>query len=354
MKLLVVFHMAEVFDKGLAKNLIDILKSLGPIDCRIRGITGYTAVLDAKLNEIIKFEDKPISQLIAETSCDGAILASYSSNPEKFHAYCWLVTKHINDKPIIEIEFSSKSVIPLNDLSRQLAKTLADYLGFNLTERRTYQDNIWSDGKRIYRRILAAEPGDFVLVNGIVIGKVNSHEAILIEENGKLIDATGISLKPHGIEKLERLGFKGLKYSKVSSIKVLRRKIDERARIGCSKGHGIALFDHEVTGIHSKAREIEGAITIGDDTTLIISDILERYGKRIIGVMDGDADGLLEFSKLPSNSILLLVDKDDEAGSIIRRELFGDRNIVEASFDHISSRVVDLLKPRTRIIVRLR
>ena len=87
---------------------------------------------------------------------------------------------------------------------------------------------------------------------------------------------------------------------------------------------------------------------------MIISDILERYGKRIIGVMDGDADGLLEFSKLPSNSLLLLVDKDDGAGSIIRRELFGDRNIIKVSFDYISNRVVDLLKPRTRIIVRLR
>jgi len=94
-------------DCGL-QILIDILKSLGPIDCRIREITDYTAVLDAKLNEIIKFEDKPISQLIAETSRDGMILASYSLNPEKFHAYCWLVTKHINDKPIIEIEFLSK------------------------------------------------------------------------------------------------------------------------------------------------------------------------------------------------------------------------------------------------------
>jgi len=33
------------------------------------------------------------------------------------------------------------------------------------------------------------------------------------------------------LKKLEGLGFKGLKYSKVSSIKVLRRKIDEREEL---------------------------------------------------------------------------------------------------------------------------
>jgi len=44
------------------------------------------------------------------------------------------------------------------------------------------------------------------LVNGIVIGKVNSHETMLIGENGRLVDAISTSLKPHGIEKARGVG----------------------------------------------------------------------------------------------------------------------------------------------------
>ncbi|MHC1636706.1 MAG: DUF2117 domain-containing protein [Candidatus Nezhaarchaeales archaeon] len=347
--------MAEIFDRGQAREIVEALSSLGHVDCRIRGVTGYTAALDSGLNEIVKLEKAPVSMLIAQANHDAIVLASCTQNPEKFHAYCWLVSRHVRDKPIIEVEMSSKTVTPLNDKAQNLAHEISNLLGLRISERKEFPSNIWSDGKRTYRRILAAEPGDFVLVNGIIVGKITSNnEAILIEENGKLVDAIGITLKLHGVEKLNRLGFRGLENSKVSSIKILRRRTESRAKIECGEGRGVAILDHEVTDVHDKATKVEGAITIGDDTTLIVSDIFERYGKRVLGIMDGDADGLLEFSKLPSNSMLLVVEKDDEAGMIIRKELFKDKDYLDLSFDDVIEKVVEMLKPKIKMVIRLR
>jgi len=70
--------------------------------------------------------------------------------------------------------------------------------------------------------------------------------------------------------------------------------------------------------------------------------------------MDGDADGLLEFSKLPSNSMLLVVEKDDEAGMIIRKELFKDKDYLDLSFDDVIEKVVEMLKPKIKMVIRLR
>jgi len=346
--------MAEIFDRGQAREVIEALKSLGHVDCRIRGVTGYTAALDSGLNEIVKLEKTPVSTLIAQSDHDAAILASHAQNPEKFHAYCWLISRNVKDKPVIEVELSSRIVIPLNEKAQNLAHEISNILGLKVSEKRAFPNNLWSDGRKTYRRILAAEPGDFVLVNGIIVGKVTSSEAILIEENDRIVDAIGITLKPHGIEKLNRLGFNGLENSKISSIRVLRRKVESRAKMTCTEGRGVTLLDHEVTDVHDKAIIFEGAITIGDDTTLIVSDIFERYGKRVLGIMDGDADGLLEFSKLPSNSMLLLVEKDDEAGMIIKKEIFKDKDHLDSSFDDITRKVMESLKPMIKMIIRLR
>ncbi|MCS7139259.1 MAG: DUF2117 domain-containing protein [Candidatus Nezhaarchaeota archaeon] len=352
-KLLLLFHMNEVFDRGLARKMIESLKPLGTIDCRIRGITGYTAALDSGLGDVVKLEKVPITELIARSDHEAIVLTSYTNNPEKFHAYCWLISKQVSGKPIIEVEANSQTVIPLNDEAISLANNISRLLNFKLSEKRTFPVNMWTHGARTYRRILAVEPGDFVLLNGIVIGRAVSSEAILVEENGRIVDAIGVTLKPHGIEKLDRLGFKGLRNSKISSIKVLRERVERRVRINSSRGRGVTIFDHEVADVYEKVDKVEGAITIGDDTTLIISDIFERYGRRILGIMDGDADGLLGFSKLPSNSVLLIVDNDDEAGLQVK-DLFRGGGYLDSDFDVVVEKVIELLKPMTKMIIRLR
>lgn len=353
MNILLVFHMAEVFDRGLAGKILDSISSLGEVDCRIAGVTGFTAALDSGLGSTVKLEDRLVSEIISSSTCDVAILASYSSNPAKFHAYCWLISRRVKGKPIVEVEANSRVVIPVTAGAEDVASRVAELLGYEVTPRVSFEENIWRVGGKTYRRVLAAEPGDFILVNGIIVGKATSSDVVLVEENGRITGGVGVNLKLHGLEKLERLGFKGLASSKVSSLKLLRGVPPSRAKLSC-KGTGVAMLDHEVRRIHELASRVEGVIAVGDDTTLIVADVFERYGKPIMGIMDGDADGLMALSKLPSNSILLVVERDDEAGQLVKQRVLGGKDYVEDSFKVVAERVVELLKPTTKITIRLR
>ncbi len=60
---------------------------------------------------------------------------------------------------------------------------------------------------------------------------------------------------------------------------------------------------------------------MGDDTTTIAADILTHLGIPVIGIIDGDIDGVLENSMVPEGSVIIRV----KAGfdDIVGREVFG-------------------------------
>jgi hypothetical protein len=62
-------------------------------------------------------------------------------------------------------------------------------------------------------------------------------------------------------------------------------------------------------------------ITVGDDTTSISSDILSRAGIPIIGITDGDGDGIYAGMCKAEGSIVLRLDNasDDDIGSSLER-----------------------------------
>ena len=55
----------------------------------------------------------------------------------------------------------------------------------------------------------------------------------------------------------------------------------------------IAFLDHAGEDVYA-FKDASAVITIGDDTTLISSDILYRFNVPIIGITDGDLDKVVE------------------------------------------------------------
>lgn len=70
-------------------------------------------------------------------------------------------------------------------------------------------------------------------------------------------------------------------------------------------------------------------ITVGDDTTLISSDILYRFNIPIVGITDGDLDKVVEDGFKAQNSIIFEVESgfDDVCGQAIKTKLFSDNQI---------------------------
>jgi hypothetical protein len=88
----------------------------------------------------------------------------------------------------------------------------------------------------------------------------------------------------------------------------------------------MAVIDHAAVGsLDSVGDDTVCALTIGDDTTDVAGDVLARRGIRVIGITDGDRDGILAGSQKAEGSVILRVrgTTDDEAGARLARQISG-------------------------------
>ncbi|MGZ7201325.1 MAG: DUF2117 domain-containing protein, partial [Halobacteriota archaeon] len=70
-------------------------------------------------------------------------------------------------------------------------------------------------------------------------------------------------------------------------------------------------------------------VTIGDDTTAICSDILSRVGIPVVGITDGDADGIYHAARTVQGSMIICIQNgsDDEIGRLLEEQnVFGNGN----------------------------
>jgi len=80
---------------------------------------------------------------------------------------------------------------------------------------------------------------------------------------------------------------------------VLRDEVKKRAKVSYSAKGKVAFVDHTGYDVFKFLDEgICCAVTVGDDTTAIVGDVLERFGLPIIGIVDGDRDGLVRGERL--------------------------------------------------------
>jgi hypothetical protein len=74
---------------------------------------------------------------------------------------------------------------------------------------------------------------------------------------------------------------------------------------------------------------------VGDDTTRVSGYILKRFGIPLIGIIDGDKDGVIKGESFYSGSILFEVNGDDIAGDKIFSEFFKKNQSIISDFDKL-------------------
>ncbi len=234
------------------------------------------------------------------------------------------------------------------------------------------------DGSQFtYRRIHGASPGENILVNGFVIGYSESDALILLARDDIIVDIIGGVVKEHGVEKLGPVNLSNaivktglLRKSKEVIPRVLDSdfvSINDVEMNSSSNGlenkensFKIAYVDHAAYDIY-RFKNFDLVVTVGDDTTLVASDILYRFNIPIIGITDGDLDKVVEKGFVNDKSIILEVapDFDDIVGHNIHERLFSSNSVLEipyeedfnnvddfkkASFDVFQSHVEDVVK----------
>ncbi|HQN90766.1 MAG TPA: DUF2117 domain-containing protein, partial [Methanoculleus sp.] len=248
---------------------------------------------------------------------------------------------------LVHVETSSGTVYCWNRGDAALAEEIALRTGCDLVLARSTAKP--QDGLREIRGCI---PGEAVFVNGMVIGTATADTVVLAMENGSLKAVSGLDPKPHGFEKLLRSGLPDITRAWCKSGPVRSAPPRQGSRV--CRGGRVAVVDHCGHTLYTAiGDDVCGVLAIGDDTTAVCGHICSHAGIPVFGVVDGDADAIVEPGYAPGSVVVEVIDgRDDDLGREIakRRDLRASRweDWVEETLNAIDGRVRILLDLRER------
>ena len=359
MRIGIVVHGPNIIDSGYAVKLIGLLKDYGDVSVRLGGTMGRTAVIDAGLEDVIDITRKLVPsdslKIFHDDGVDVIFLLNYGKSDVTGQVFGYKVYNHYASKvtdssiPVIQIERPGEedgSIIAWNN-GLEIAEELSRRLKLGIVSpQEVYDKHIRDDNPGLNRRIVhGVSPGENIMVNSVVIGKTNSDRLTLIARDGHIVDIVGGELKEHGLEKLGEVDLD----SAIIKTGLLRHaKVTPRV-ISTEKPHDfkITFLDHAGEDVY-RFRDSSLVITVGDDTTLISSDILYRFDIPVIGITDGDLDKVVEDGFKVRDSIIFEVESgfDDIIGQDIKRKIFGGGQVSYdfSGIDEVSDKILEIIK----------
>ena len=202
-----------------------------------------------------------------------------------------------------------------------------------------------------YRKIHGVSPDENIFINGIVVGYSNADSIVLVARDGLIVDIINGTIKYHGLEKLGPVDLERV----IVKTGLLRKSDDINPRILAHDeihlndternlysgeisedeySFKVAYVDHAAYDIY-KFKDFDLVVTIGDDTSLVASDILYRFNIPIIGITDGDLDKVVENGFVNEKSTFIEVSSgfDDIVGQYVHEEIFYSKDTLEVPFD---------------------
>lgn len=331
-----VLHGPEIFDSGNAAWLAGILH---PCRILVAGVMARTAAEESALP--CEYPGIPPSVLI-RTLREPCYLANQGKTPESGRIFGEIVASRLGDAGLIHVECASREVICWNRSVDDIAIDISQRTAYSLTEGRVNPQN-FKDGFRIIRGCIPGEP---VFVNGTVIGRATSNEVLLKTEGSKVIPVSGLDIKDHGIEKLERAGCLDISRAWCKS-GAIRSRCPSPSK--AHKASGKVLFvDHCGHELFKMIRDDDvcGIVSVGDDTTSVCGHIGSRRGIPVFGIVDGDCDGIVPPTYAPGSAIAVAQGiSDDDLGREVSLIIPG--GIV--SWDEFVKRIIVFIGGRAKV-----
>lgn len=331
-----VLHGPEVFDQG---DVAWLLERLVPRRTLVAGAMARTAAEESGLP--VEYSGEPPSVLIKKL--EGRVfLVNRGKTPYSGRIFGEIVAHRLRKMGgLVHVECSSRTIYLWNDADTVLGEELAAQTGFHTI---TLTSSGTSTPKR--REIRGCLPGEAVCINGIVIGHAVTDTVVLELVDGKIIPVSGLMVKDHGFEKLE-----GKVIDDLAAAWCKSGKIRSRPPVRClsEKREGrVVVIDHCGHDIFRQlGSDVCGVLAIGDDTTAVCGHICSHLGIPVFGIVDGDADHLIEGGFAPGSIIVEVREgRDDELGREVAKSLSGDL----VQWDEWTSQAKERLKGRTRIL----
>ncbi len=350
MRIGLVLHGPEVIDTGKAAFILSYLRKKGKVEARLGGTMGAAAIVDAQMEREIEVKRELVSEALRDLAkhSDVLYLASCSKTRKSGLAFGRIAVGRAKIRPVRPmIQVDDDFVVSWNEEGRLRAEEDAKAFGQDLID--CAHPPAAREGG--WRRVHGVQPGENVWINGIVVGKAISDEVWVGSESGRLA-LKGIEVKQHGLEKLGNLD---AQRAVIRSGSVRRTSAARRAG-KLEEGEKVILVDHRAEESFFRAKGAKAAVTVGDDTTCITGSLLYRLGVPVIGIVDGDEDGICrERAAAPGSVVITLAPgNDDLVGSAVKEEIFGGRQEMETALNisQLTSKIMELCGSRIKEVRR--
>lgn len=398
-------HGPEVIDDGEAEEAIETLKEAGfAVEVALAGISGKTAVIDAGMQHIIDIsKDRRPSETIdyfLNRGIDFIVLINHAKTEDSGIALAQGILRNFLLKrglplplketltfSFLQLEYSSRIIIRWfvkhgdDEIYGKIIGVFNELIEkVPAKQKLEFESRCRKERDFVYRELKCVQPGEKIVVDGVVVGTVSdetkNNSVTLVAKEGNLLRIVGGVVIKHNLEKLPPLD---LEKEMIKTARVIRRTepgrrveraemlypdTTEKKKIACLFYTVETLFPAVVRADTDTDTDtaVVVAVTIGDDTTAIAGDILKRLGIRMIGITDGDADGLItgietgslnEYAKfLPHKSFIIRVTagKDDLIGEMVKQVIFNGRyelelhEDLETEFAELKRRILALAK----------
>ncbi|HUV24981.1 MAG TPA: DUF2117 domain-containing protein [Methanomassiliicoccales archaeon] len=336
MRLGIVIHGPEVIDTGRAEHLLRFLGEMGYCEVCLGGAMGAAAVIDAGLEDIIDISRREkVSEAMVrlDRTCDVIVVLNHAKTKESGVAFGSIIVKRLPgelEHPAIQLDVGF--ILPLNRKGEDMARDISSKLKMELEGVACDQ---FCQSHRIIHGVI---PGENVWINGNVIGRALTDKVTIRIDDGLPI-FEGVEVKEQGLKKV--LPF-SLNDSMIRTGRVRRTKVVPRSMDRESNGR-IMLIDHCAEDSFFETEDASLAVTVGDDTTRIAGALLYRKGMSIIGITDGDEDGICGEDVFASGSVIIKLHpgNDDILGNEVRERFFGDD--VHARLNGTAAELVEMI-----------
>lgn len=335
-----VVHGPEVIDSGTAAKVLDALEQRGDVIAALGGAMGATALLDAGLEGRVSIvPGRLVSDALVDLSsrCDAVLLLNQGKSPRSGLAFGSMVAGKVIDKiavPMVQLDdgffvvWAGRPPAELMEAVRENApsEVKAPELGTR------------GEGART---LSAVVPGENVWINGTVVGKATSPNVAITSSDGCL-SFEGLEVKQHGLDKLKDVDLKAAIIRSGS----VRRTTSTARTAPRGQGSKVILVDHRAEASAFRWEGVKAAISVGDDTTRITTALLARRGVPVIGITDGDEDGICGDLAAAEGSVAIRLrpGNDDQLGDLVREKMLGGQESMEygGSLDDLLSAIVQL------------
>ena len=325
----VLFHGIDIFYDEESKNILKILNGRYDIKPYIVGTMGITSLFDSGVQGVDIILKKPSEALSEIKGFDSVIIILKARSIETARAFLGIIGERTKfDGEIIGVDINTSSLF---QVKRGISDIKDFFISIGFKEELIFGGiDVRTEGYCLVRRVKGCNPGELLLFGGIVVGRVTSNEVKVYVKDGKVKEISGADIKNHGLEKITNVDIYKIKIDSTPGFETrdcgVIRKIE---------GEDILFINHDAYSIYKNLSNLRGAVTVGDDTTRVSGYILKRFGIPLIGIIDGDKDGVIKGECFYSGSILFEVNGDDIAGDRIFLEFFKKSQTIRSDFDKL-------------------